>query len=129
MPLLVINTAKTQCTMGTVPGTLSVSPANMAFCNDQPAATIMDHVPMMNIMPHGMCMSLANPAVAAATAAALGVLTPQPCIPATTSPWSPGSPTITIANLKALDDISICNCMWAGVIKIAYAGQTDTIID
>ncbi|MBL9206655.1 MAG: DUF4280 domain-containing protein [Opitutaceae bacterium] len=129
MPRLVVNTAKTQCTMGTAPGTLTVLPVHMAFCNNQPAATIMDHIPMTNIMPFGMCTSLANPAVAAATAAALGVLTPQPCIPATTSPWTPGSPTISIANLKALNDISICNCMWAGVIKIVDPGQTDTFDD
>ena len=39
-----------------------------------PAANIMDHVPMVNIMPFGMCITPSNPAVAAATAAALGVL-------------------------------------------------------
>lgn len=30
-----------------------------------PVATIMDHVPMKNVMPFGMCQSMANPAVAA----------------------------------------------------------------
>jgi hypothetical protein len=129
MPKIVINGATTQCTMGTAPSTLTVLPTHLTFDASQPAATIMDHIPMVNIKPHGMCVSLANPAVAAATAAALGVLTPQPCFPATTSPWSPGSPTITIADLKALNDVSSCNCMWAGVITIPYAGQTDTYDD
>jgi hypothetical protein len=90
---------------------------------NQPEATIQDHIPMVNIMPFGMCMSPSNPQVAAATAAALGVLTPQPCIPATTSPWTQGAPTVTIANLIALDNISTCSCMWAGVITITDAGQ------
>ncbi|HRE05479.1 MAG TPA: DUF4280 domain-containing protein [Opitutaceae bacterium] len=129
MPFQVISTAKTQCSFGAAPGTLMVLPVNLDFCNQQPAANIMDHVPMVNIMPHGMCMSLANPAVAAATAAALGVLTPQPCIPVTPSPWTPGAMQTFIANQKALDDTCICNCNWAGIIKIAYAGQTNTFID
>ncbi len=49
----------------------------------------MDHQPMVNISPFGVCVSLANPAVAAATSAALGVLAPQPCIPVTVSPMGP----------------------------------------
>ena len=86
-------------------------------------ANIMDHVPMVNIMPFGMCISIANPHVAAATSAALGVLTPQPCIPATASPWMPGAPTVMIANQPALDNISTCMCNWAGVITVADPGQ------
>ena len=129
MPFQVISTATTQCSFGAAPGTLMVLPVNLDFCNNQPAANIMDHKPMVNIMPFGMCMSLANPAVAAATAAALGVLTPQPCSPATSSPWIPGAVATFIANQKALDDTCTCMCNWAGVIKIAYAGQTNTFID
>jgi hypothetical protein len=86
----------------------------------------MDHVPMVNIMPFGMCISPANPTVAAATAAALGVLTPMPCIPATTAPWVPGAPTVMIGNQPALDNMSKCMCMWAGVISIVFPGQVQT---
>ena len=70
----------------------------------------MDHIPMVNIMPFGMCMSLANPTVAAATAAAQGVLTPMPCIPATPSPWAPGALTVLLGNSPSLDNISILTC-------------------
>jgi hypothetical protein len=70
-----------------------------------------------------MCISLANPVVASATAAALGVLTPMPCIPATAAPWVPGAPTVMIANQPALDDTSKLMCIWAGVIEVTYAGQ------
>jgi hypothetical protein len=83
---------------------------------------------MMNIMPFGMCTSPGNPQVAAATAAALGVLTPQPCIPATSSPWAPGSPQVMLANQPALNDTSTCMCMWAGVITITNPGQTEAQI-
>jgi len=65
-------TAQLLCTMGMAPSVLSVLPINRTQISEQFAANIMDHVPMANIMPFGMCMSPANPAVAAATAAAMG---------------------------------------------------------
>jgi hypothetical protein len=70
-----------------------------------------------------MCMSPANPMVAAATAAAFGVLTPMPCIPNTPSPWVPGAPTVMLGNAPALDNISQLLCTWAGVITFTTAGE------
>lgn len=128
MALQVVNGAVLACSMGAAPSNLTVLPANRRITDNQPAANIMDYVPMVNIMPFGMCMSPANPQVAAATAAALGVLTPQPCIPATSSPWTPGSPTVLLANQPALNNTSMCMCNWAGVITISYAGQSDAEI-
>src|SRR6516225_2296919 len=108
MPQEVVNGATMMCTFGMAPSTLVVLPANRTMVGNQPAANIMDHIPMVNIMPFGMCMSIANPTVAAATAAALGVLTPMPCIPATASPWVPGAPTVLIGNQPMLDSTSKC---------------------
>jgi hypothetical protein len=88
----------------------------------------MDHISMVNIMPFGMCLSLANPQVAAATSAALGVLTPQPCIPMTMTPWVPGAITDLLGNQPALDNVSTCMCNWAGVITVTNPGQTTTMI-
>ena len=88
-----------------------------------PAANIMDNKPMVNIPPFGMCMSMANPTVASATAAALGVLTPMPCVPVTAAPWVPGCPTVLIYNFPALNDSSKCMCTWGGVISINMPGQ------
>jgi hypothetical protein len=84
----------------------------------------MDHIPMKNIMPFGMCQSPSNPQVAAATAAAMGVLTPMPCIPMTPAPWTPGAPTVMIKTAPALNDSSTLMCVWAGTITISSAGQT-----
>jgi hypothetical protein len=123
MSLQVVNGAQMMCTFGTSPASLMVLPVNRTMIAQQPKATIQDFIPMVNIMPFGMCMSPANPQVAAATAAAMGVLTPQPCIPATTSPWAPGAVTVEIDNQVALDNLSLCNCMWAGVISITDPGQ------
>jgi hypothetical protein len=128
MPLQVCNNAVLMCTMGVAPSNLVVTPEKMVNTSFQPAANIMDHVPMKNIMPFGMCISPANPQVAAATAAALGVLTPQPCIPNTPAPWTPGSPTILLKNFPALNNTSTLNCLWAGVITVQFPGQTTHVI-
>jgi hypothetical protein len=71
---------------------------------------------------------LANPTVASATAAAMGVLTPMPCTPVIPAPWAPGSPTCLIGNMPALNNTSMCNCAYGGVISISYAGQVTTMI-
>lgn len=115
--------ATLMCTMGMAPSSLVVLPTNQVMTDEVPDANIMDNIPLVNIMPFGMCMSPANPMVAAATAAAMGVLTPMPCIPATVAPWVPGAPTVLLANMPTLDDTSTLMCMWAGVISIIMPGE------
>jgi hypothetical protein len=83
----------------------------------------MDSIPMTNIMPFGMCMSPSNPEVASATAAALGVLTPMPCVPVTPAPWTPGSPTVILAGMPVLNNTSTLMCTWGGTITISVPGQ------
>jgi|TARA_B110000238_G_C16002193_1_gene385004 hypothetical protein len=120
--------AMMQCSMGLAPSSLMVVPTNKVMTSNKPAATIMDHKPMANVLPFGMCKSPANPMVAAATAAALGVLTPMPCIPATAAPWVPGSPTVLIGNMPALNDSSKLMCSYGGVISINSPGQVKELI-
>lgn len=121
-------TATLQCSFGAAPGVLNVLPVNRTLTGGMPAANIMDHIPLLNIMPFGMCMSPANPMVAAAMAAALGVLTPMPCIPATAAPWMPGAPTLLLGGMPALDANCSLMCNWGGVIKIAMPGQMQMLI-
>ncbi|WP_084226786.1 DUF4280 domain-containing protein [Nitrosospira sp. NpAV] len=128
MPQHVCNGALLTCSFGMAPSQLAVLPVNRVNTSSQPAATIMDHKPMVNIAPFGMCMSLANPAVAAATSAAFGVLTPQPCIPATVSPWVPGAATVLLGNQPSLDNTCTLNCMWGGIIQVAVPGQFTELI-
>lgn len=120
--------ATLQCSFGVAPSVLNVLPVNRTLTNNMPAANIMDHIPLVNIMPFGMCQSLANPMVAAATAAALGALMPMPCIPATASPWIPGAPTMLLGNMPSLDANCVLMCNWAGVIKVAMPGQMQMLI-
>ena len=128
MPNQVSMGALMTCTFGVAPSALVVLPKNKVFAEGPPAANIMDHIPMVNIMSFGMCSSPANPTVAAATAAALGVLTPMPCVPATAAPWAPGAPTVMIANMPALDNVSKCLCSYGGAIAFANAGTVKTMI-
>ena len=122
MPVQVVGTAMVMCTFGAAPATLNATvPTTKA--GGMPAATTMDFKPMANIPPFGMCTSLSNPQVASATAAALGVLTPMPCVPNTVAPWAPGSATVKIGNLPALTNDSKCNCLWGGVISVSMPGQ------
>jgi hypothetical protein len=127
MANLVCMGALLQCSFGAAPSGLTVLPVN-GVLTGPPAATIMDHAAMVNILPFGACSSIANPAVAAATTAALGVLTPMPCIPVTVAPWAPGAPTVLIGNMPALDDQSKLMCGWGGVIQINFAGQVTTSV-
>lgn len=114
--------AMMQCSFGAAPSSLVVLPANRTLTGT-PAANIMDSAPIVNVPPFGVCSSAANPIVAAATAAALGVLTPMPCVPVTPAPWAPGSPTVLIANMPALNNSSKLMCAWGGLIQIASPGQ------
>ncbi len=111
-----------QCSQGMAPSSLIPTPKTVMTSNMM-AANIMDFAPIVNIPPFGMCMSLANPTVAAATSAAMGVLTPMPCIPVPTGPWVTGAPTVLVCGMPALNDSSKLMCAWAGVISINMAGQ------
>lgn len=116
-----------KCSFGMAPSTFSATP-KMVKTNNMDAGNIMDHVPFMNIKPFGMCQSLANPAVASATAAALGTLTPMPCTPMTTAPWVPGAPTVLVVNFPALNNTSKLICSFGGVIEFTNAGQVNEMI-
>lgn len=120
----VVNGANLMCTMGVAPAPIMVTPENKVLIGNQPAANIMDHIPMKNIMPFGVCKSIANPQVAAATAAALGVLTPMPCVPNTVAPWAPGSPQCMVGGKPAVNNTCQLMCTWAGVITVSNTPAT-----
>jgi hypothetical protein len=120
--------ATLMCSFGVAPSSLVVLPVNRTITSNMPAANIMDHAPMVNILPFGMCTSPANPMVAAATAAAMGVLTPMPCIPVTPAPWVPGAPTVILGNMPALDNNCKLMCTWGGMIQVTVPGQFTEMI-
>jgi hypothetical protein len=132
MPKLVVRGATLTCSMGSAPSSVSILPTNQTYGGSNPAATVLDMKPTVNIAPFGMCQSPLNPQVASATAAAGGTLTPQPCVPATTAPWTPGSLTVAItgpAGPAILSDACKCICQWGGTIQVEDAGQADVEVD
>lgn len=117
--------AQVMCSFGMAPADLIVLPEKMVMIEGTPAATIMDSE-IVNIPTFGMCTTPSNPEVAAATAAALGVLTPMPCVPLLT-PWVPGSPTTLIGEEPALVVGSQCQCAYGGVVEIMMPGTLRTM--
>lgn len=122
MPILVLNGAQLSCSQGTSPSSLCTSSRKTAV-GETVAATVDDFAPQQNIRAFGSCRTLANPQVAAATSAAQGALTPQPCVPVITAPWSPGASKTTVDARPALVTGSTCTCAWSGTIEIVDAGS------
>lgn len=112
-----------KCSMGTGNAKLTVLSERRIFLGSKPKANISDIKSMTNIPSFGLCVSLANPAVAAATAAHLGVLTPMPCIPNPSSPWAPGKPDVLEQGQPSLLNTCKLQCQWAGTIELVTNGQ------
>lgn len=127
MGLCVCGGAALSCSFGVAPSVMNVLPAARVM-SAMALASIMDHIPLVNILPFGMCSSVSNPMVAAATAAALGVLTPMPCVPVTSSPWVPGVPAVLIGNKPGLDNTCKLMCNWGGVIQVVNPGQVNIMV-
>jgi uncharacterized Zn-binding protein involved in type VI secretion len=127
MPPSVTTGAMLMCPFGLAPSTLNALPTPKVMIEGKPAAVITTTIMGANIPPFGMCSSLANPTVAAATAAALGVLTPMPCVPTVVGPWQPGAVKTMIGGLPALTAGSICTCAFGGVINITFPGTMKTL--
>ena len=128
MSLPVVNGAMTLCSFGLAPSTLVVPPEKRVLDEGRPMATITDNKPFVNVLPFGLCTSLANPITAAQTAAALGVLTPGTCTPVIPAPWLPGAPTALVGNVPALNVTSKCMCAYGGVITVTMPGAVQTSV-
>lgn len=112
-----------KCTFGTIPARLVVLPDRTVWLAGQQMANIMDYKPIVNIPSFGPCQTLTYPPTASATSAAMGTLTPMPCVPGTTAPWMPGKLDYLVQNSPALLKSCKCLCQWGGVITIEQDGQ------
>ena len=124
MPEQVAMGAMLKCTMGMSSATLVVPPAHRVSNGGgaTPSANV-DHYQQANVPTFGMCQSMGNPSVSAATAAANSALTPMPCVPAIAAPWMPGSLKVKIGARPALMKSDTCACSYGGTVTIDSAGQ------
>lgn len=113
----VVQTATCTCSFGAAPAVLTVTSQQTVSICKMPAATIQDGAALSNVPTFGMCSNPANPTVAAATAAAMGALTPMPCVPATVA-WTPGCPTVMVCKRPLLNNTSKLMCSYGGVIQV-----------
>jgi hypothetical protein len=105
-----------RCQFGTAPAPIHAS-------DNAPLASAGDYVPFENIHPFGACLCPSNPQVAAATTAAMGVLTPMPCVPAVSQPWQVGETHVWVRGMPALDAHSSVGCRWGGLIQLVNPGK------
>ncbi|MBS0558687.1 MAG: DUF4280 domain-containing protein [Proteobacteria bacterium] len=126
MPELLTTGCMLTCTFGVEPSELDVieEPGKPVIDGALVAATMADMIPLVNILPFGMCTSMENPEVAAATAAALGVLTPMPCVPVVVDPWDPPSELMSYAGIPLATMQSTCLCAWGGEISADTPAET-----
>ena len=127
MSVLSVENSVCMCSFGVAPNVLETLPLSLTMGVDASAGNINSAIPFAEMTPFVMCMSMANPAVASATAAALGVLVPMPCTPVT-SAWMPGSPTVMLGGEPALDNSSTAMCGFAGVISMTFPGQIPIMV-
>ncbi len=129
MGIVVVSGGKVQCTFGTTPANINATSQTVCLGCGKPIATIKDTTANINIGSFGLCTSLANPQVAAATAAALGVLTPQPCMLMAAGTWIPTKPTVIVGGTPCLTNDSQLICgNGMGTIVVTSPGQTKIII-
>ena len=123
MSELVAASGTAMCSMGTAPAPIKVTSQTKVMAQGKTAATITDAQGGANIGPFGMCTSMANPAVAAATVAAMGVLTPQPCMPVPAGTWIATKPKVIIGGKPCLTSDCKMMCAYAGSVSITFPGQ------
>lgn len=119
MGCIVVSGALMSCSFGIAPCPFVATSAKVISMT--PVGTIKDTTPV-NVATFGMCQSLINPVVAAATAAALGVLTPMPCIPLIPAPWiNPGK--VLVGNMPILTTDAKAMCVYGGNISFTNTPQ------
>jgi hypothetical protein len=114
--------------MGTSFSVFNILPKNKVLSSSMPLA-VTTNVDSYSIATFGMCFSLANPAVSAATAQALGILTPVACKPMILASWQGTSNKVFINNYPLLTVGCKLFCAYSGIIEVINAGQFKVFVN
>jgi len=116
--------ATLKCPFGSATSKLMITPPHRVGRGAKSKANIGDAKPFVNILPFGMCKSMTNPTVAAATAAAGGALQQMPCTPVCNPPWIGGKANVLVGRMPALMSKDKLLCTFGlGMIEIKNSGQ------
>jgi len=116
------------CSFGQNPSSFTATSALAVRAENKPIGILSDGSAGTNIKPFGLCSNPANPQVAAATTAAMGVLTPQPCVPQTKA-WIPGQAKVIVDGKPCLTQDCQCMCAYGGVITVQDPGQMKVVLE
>ncbi len=128
MPMQVCMGASMMCTFGMAPSSLVVLPTNKVFTDMVPDANIMDHIPMTNIMPFGMCMSPSNPRSPPRLPRRWACSLPCPAFRQRPRRGLRARRTVLLGNMPTLDNVSELMCMWGGVITFVTPGEMTVMV-
>lgn len=145
----VVAGAYLHCSCSDTYSVLTAPQSHGVYIGQKAQMNIMDFKPCTNVRSFGMCKSLKNPAVAAATASTYGLIfallcpglaalnavlnmigihlpgpvKEMPCTPVITKPWEYGKINKLVENQPALLNISQNMCAYGGKITIVDDGQ------
>lgn len=122
MPPPVLAGGQTMCSFGNAPGTIGAVPKYKVMVENKFPLTIADTIPMLNVMPMGMCIAPTNPTGMGKPPPAQA---PAPCIPIPVGTWVPPiAPTKLVGGQPILLVGSTLMCQWLGVIQVSNPGST-----
>lgn len=109
------------CTEGMLSCKMNVTSQHEVTIQGKKIATKNDAA-INNLSGFGKCRTMQNPLVAAATAAANGVLQPQKCIPVFINGWN-NTKNAEINGISILNVNSVIKCVYGGRITVREIGQ------
>ncbi len=109
----IVNGAVCLCTQGSDPCALKVTNHNNVQIDDQSAATVLDHIPGVNLTTFGTCK-----------------VTGSKCVPVTPAPWETGSATnVQVNDQLVLLQTDRLKCTVPGIITVLDPMQARNVLD